>query len=120
MVESGEERCESAEPKRRRTGDVKETFSISLGSRTKERLDKEVDEGLWDSRSQAISYYLIRGLELEKYAREYAYRQLMLLDKISRTDEEGSDMMYSFLEMMEKPKFRRLLKQQMEDVSRRK
>jgi Arc/MetJ-type ribon-helix-helix transcriptional regulator len=120
MEDGGEERCESTEPKRRRVGDTKDTFSICLPSRTKERLDKEVEEGLWDSRSQAISYYLHRGLELEKHAREYAKRQLLMLDSMSRTDEEGSDIIYSFLAMMKKPEFRRLLKQQMEEVTSKK
>ena len=120
MKDGAEDRGESAEPKRRRAGDVKETFSISLASRMKERLDKEVDEGLWDSRSQAISYYIHRGFESENYAREYANRQLLLLDEMSRCDEEGADMIRSFLELMEKPKLRRLFKQQMEEVTSKK
>ena len=111
MKNSGEDRGESAKPKRRRSREVKETFSISLALRMKERLDKEVEEGLWDSRSQAIGYYLHRGLESEKYAREYANRQLLVLDKISRTDKEGTDMLHAFLVMLKKPKFRRLLKE---------
>ncbi|GEM_PF-924596 len=120
MKDEGAERGESTESKRRRTGDVKETFSISLASQTKERLDKEVEEGRWGSRSQAISYYLHRGIALEDHAREYANRQLLLLDELSRSDEEGADMIHSFLEMMKKPKFRQLMKEIDEGLARKK
>ncbi|MBN1763385.1 MAG: hypothetical protein JW878_10000 [Methanomicrobia archaeon] len=120
MKDGAEDRGESAEPKRRRTGEVKDTFSISLASRMKERLDKEVDEGLWDSRSQAISYYIHRGVQSEDYAREYANRQLLLLDEIRRTDEEGIAMLHSFLVMLKKPKFRRLLQEIDESLAQKK
>jgi Arc/MetJ-type ribon-helix-helix transcriptional regulator len=120
MEDGGEERCESTEPKRRRAGDIKDTFSICLPSRTKERLDKEVEEGRWGSRSQAISYYIHRGIDLEDHAREYANRQLLLLDELSRSDEEGTDMIHSFLMMMKKPKFRQLMKEIDESLARKK
>jgi Arc/MetJ-type ribon-helix-helix transcriptional regulator len=120
MKDGAEDRGESADLKRRRTGDVKDTFSISLASRMKERLDKEVAEGLWDSRSQAISYYLHRGVKSEDYAREYANRQLLLLDEMSRIDEEGTAMLHSFLVMLKKPNFRRLLKEIDESLVKKK
>ncbi len=120
MVEGGEARGGSAESKRKKAGDTKDTFSICLTSRTKQRLDKEVEEGLWDSRSQAISYYLHRGLVAEEYAREYANRQLMMLDEISRSEEEGFDIVSVLLALMKKPEFRQLLTQQMEENSNKK
>ncbi|MGC9445396.1 MAG: hypothetical protein ACP5E9_10805, partial [Candidatus Methanospirareceae archaeon] len=113
MKNSGKDRGESTEPKRGRTGELKDTFSISLDTRTKERLDTEVEEGRWGSRSQAISYYIHRGLASEDYAHEYANRQLVMLDEISRSEEEGFDVVSVLLAMMKKPEFRRLLKQQM-------
>ncbi|HDS44886.1 MAG TPA: hypothetical protein ENN68_02120 [Methanomicrobia archaeon] len=115
MVEGGEARGGRAESKRKKAGDIKDTFSICLTSRTKQRLDKEVEEGLWDSRSQAISYYLHRGLAAEEYAREYANRQLLLLDEIRRSEEEGFDMVSVLLALMKKPEFRTRLRQGLEE-----
>ncbi|HDS45939.1 MAG TPA: hypothetical protein ENN68_07625 [Methanomicrobia archaeon] len=113
-MEEGEAEQRGSDARRRKRGGGKETFSISIRSQLMQEIDKEVEEGLWDRRSQAINHYLHRGLELRKYRLEYAKRQLLMLDGINRTDEEGSAAII-FMTLLEKPEFRQLLKQQMEE-----
>ena len=55
MVEDGEEQ-RGSEAQKRTTGDTMETFSISITPQVLQTIDKEVEDGLWDGRSQAISH----------------------------------------------------------------
>jgi Arc/MetJ-type ribon-helix-helix transcriptional regulator len=114
MVE-GEGEHRGSEARRRRTGDIKETFSISINPQVRQAIDKEVEDGLWDSRSQAISHYVHLGREVEKHTRELAMRRVLMFDALSKTDEADCERIFTFLSLMENPEFRRRLKKQMEE-----
>ncbi|MBN1455020.1 MAG: hypothetical protein JW945_02035 [Methanomicrobia archaeon] len=115
MVEgAGEPR--GSEARKRRTGDLKETFSISIHPQVRRAIDKEVEDGLWDSRSQAISHYLHLGREVDKQIRELAKQRVLMFDALSKTEEADCEFIFNFLSLMENREFRRRLKKQMEVV----
>ena len=114
MVE-GEGEPRGNEARRRRTGEVKETFSISLNPQVRRAIDKEVEDGLWDSRSQAISHYLRLGREVDKQARALAMQRTLVFDALNRADAADCEFILNFLSLMENPEFRRRLKEQMEE-----
>jgi Arc/MetJ-type ribon-helix-helix transcriptional regulator len=114
MVE-GEGEHRGSEARRRRTGDIKETFSISINPHVRQAIDKEVEDGLWDSRSQAISHYIRLGREVEKQVRELAMQRVLMFDALSKTEEAEREFILNFLSLMENREFRRRLNKQMEE-----
>jgi Arc/MetJ-type ribon-helix-helix transcriptional regulator len=116
MVE-GEGEPSGSEARRRRTGEVKETFSISINPQVRRAIDKEVEDGLWDSRSQAISHYLHLGREVDKRVRELVIQQISMIDALSKTEEAEREFILNFLSLAKNHGFRQRLQKLMDEIS---
>lgn len=108
MESDGEGQRES-EARRRKAGEVKETLSISIDPQVRQAIDKEIEEGLWANRSQAISHYICLGREVEKCARELAVRRISILHAINQNDREKLEIINEFLTLSEDAEVRRWL-----------
>lgn len=113
MVEEGEGQ-RGSEAQRKRTGDTKETFSISINPQVLQAIDKDVEDGRWDSRSQAISYYVHLGMVGDEQAFELVM-QRVLIDALSKADATDCEFISNFLSLMDNPEFRWRLDIQMEE-----